>query len=77
MDLTPGPLVWLERTAGRAVLGLRDRVLSMPEEAHGFLAEVLGAPGPWTTDDLDGGLDAASKSVIARRLATEGVVAPG
>ncbi len=77
MDLTPGPLVWLERTAGRAVLGLGDRVLSMPEEAHGFLAEVLGAPGPWTTDDLGGGLDAASKSVIARRLATEGVVAPG
>ena len=54
--------VWLERTAGRAVLGLGDRVLSMPAEAHGFLAEVLGAPGPWTTDDLGGDLDAASKS---------------
>ena len=77
VDLTPGPLLWLDRAAGRAVLGLGDRELTMPEEAHGFLAEVLATSGPWTPADLDGGLDAASKLVVTRRLAAEGVVAPG
>ena len=77
LELTPGPLLWLERTAGRAVLGLGDRELSMPEEAHGFLAEVLEASAPWTTAEVDGGLDASSRLVVAQRLAAEGVVAPG
>ena len=77
LEVTPGPLLWLERAAGRAVLGLGDRELSMPEEAHGFLAEVLETSAPWTTAEVGGGLDAASRLVVAQRLAAEGVVAPG
>jgi hypothetical protein len=77
LELTPGPLLWLERAAGRAVLGLGDRELSMPEEAHGFLAEVLETSAPWTTAEVGGSLDGASRLVVARRLAAEGVVAPG
>ena len=69
--------MWLERVGGRAVLGLGDRELSMPAEAHDFLAELLTRAGSVDAADLDGGLDASSTLVVAERLAAEGVVAPG
>ncbi len=49
LQLTPGPLLWLERVAGRAVLGLGDRELSMPGEAHGVPGRT--ARGARSVDD--------------------------
>lgn len=77
VHITPGPLVWLDVVDGRATLGLGDRELTMPAEAHGFLAELMGSSRAVAACDLVGGLDDASKVAIARRLAVEGMVAPG
>ena len=57
-------------------LGLGDRELRFPLEARPFLAALLSLAGPCTLDELDGPLDAASRLVVGRRLAAEGVVAP-
>ena len=43
--VTPGPLLWLSGSEGRAELGLGDRTLTMPAEAHGLLAAVLRTAG--------------------------------
>jgi lysine-specific demethylase/histidyl-hydroxylase NO66 len=70
---TPGPLVWLTTAGDRAVLGLGDRVLDMPEEAHDFLSALLATEGSVSTD-LVGGLDEASRAVVVERLLAEGIL---
>jgi lysine-specific demethylase/histidyl-hydroxylase NO66 len=72
--VTPGPLLWLRADGARTVLGLGDRHLSLPGEAHEFLAALLAAPGGFDVDGWPGGLDAASRAVVVERLAAEGVV---
>jgi len=74
LELTPGPLLWLTTIAGRAVLGLGDRLLDMPIEAHPFLSALLDADSPVLGHDLKG-LDEESRSVVLRRLLAEGVLA--
>ena len=73
LELTPGPLLWLTTIADRAVLGLGDRLLDMPIEAHPFLSALLDADCPVLVDDLKG-LDDGSRSVVLRRLLAEGVL---
>ncbi len=46
LAFTPGPLLWLTTVGDRAVLGLGDRVLDMPVEAHDFLSALLDAECP-------------------------------
>ena len=72
-ELTPGPLLWLTTIADRAVLGLGDRLLDMPVEAHPFLSGMLDADHPVLAEDLKG-LDDESRSVVLRRLLAEGVL---
>lgn len=74
--VTPGPLLWLRADGVRTVFGLGDRHLSLPGEAHGFLAALLAAPESFDVDGWAGALDAASRSVVVERLAAEGVVVP-
>lgn len=73
VQLTPGPLLWLTEIAGRAVLGLGDRVLDLPLEALDFLAVLLGSDGPVPPRELKG-LDDGSRDVVLRRLLAEGVL---
>jgi bifunctional lysine-specific demethylase and histidyl-hydroxylase NO66 len=73
LELTPGPLLWLTTIADRAVLGLGDRLLDMPIEAHPFLSALLDADCPVLVDDLKG-LDDGSRSVVLHRLLAEGVL---
>ena len=60
----------------RCELGLGDRTLTMPSEAHPLLAAVLACEGPFTLGALDVPLDEPSRSVVGRRLVVEGVVEP-
>jgi hypothetical protein len=73
--VTPGPLLWLTGSEGSVELGLGDRTLTMPPEAHGLLAAVLGSTGPFELGRLDTALDDESRLVVGRRLAAEGVIA--
>jgi lysine-specific demethylase/histidyl-hydroxylase NO66 len=73
LEFTPGPLLWLTTVADRAVLGLGDRVLDLPVEAHPFLSALLDADCPIVPHDLKG-LDDESRSVVLRRLLAEGVL---
>jgi hypothetical protein len=59
----------------RTVLGLGDRELDLPAEAHPFLRELLTHPSGFVASDAGGDLDDASRLAIVRRLAAEGVVA--
>ena len=74
--MTPGPLLWLRADGARTVLGLGDRHLTLPAEAHGFLAALLASPDGFDVDGWAGALDAASRAVVVERLAAEGVVVP-
>jgi bifunctional lysine-specific demethylase and histidyl-hydroxylase NO66 len=74
--LTPGPLLWTAIEDGHAELGLGDRVLRMPAEAHPLLCAVLGTDGPFDLAGLAVALDKESRVVVGRRLAAEGVIAP-
>ncbi len=74
MAFTPGPLVWLTTVGDRAVLGLGERLLDMPVEAHGFLSALLESDGTMATDHLEG-LDDQSRAVVLNRLLAEGVLA--
>ena len=67
-------MLWLTTVGDRAVLGLGDRLLDMPVEAHAFLSALLDAECPVVTDELKG-LDDESRSVVLRRLLAEGVLA--
>jgi hypothetical protein len=58
----------------RAVLGLGDRLLDMPAEAHAFLAALLDTECPVVAEGLKG-LDDESRAVVLRRLLAEGVLA--
>ena len=51
---TPGPLLWLTTVGDRAVLGLGDRLLDMPAEAHDFLSALLDAECPVAPESLEG-----------------------
>jgi cupin superfamily protein len=74
MAFTPGPLVWLTTVGDRAVLGLGERLLDMPVEAHGFLSALLDADGTMATDHIEG-LDDQSRAVVLKRLLAEGILA--
>jgi bifunctional lysine-specific demethylase and histidyl-hydroxylase NO66 len=74
LTLTPGPLLWLTMVEDRAVLGLGDRLLDMPAEAHDFLSALLDAEFPIVAARLKG-LDDESRAVVLRRLLAEGVLA--
>ena len=71
LAFTPGPLLWLTTVGDRAVLGLGDRLLDMPAEAHDFLSALLDAECPVATESLKG-LDDESRAVVLRRLLAEG-----
>ena len=73
LALTPGPLLWLTTVADRAVLGIGDRLLDMPVEAHAFLSALLGAESPLDVGHLPG-LDTDSRTVVVRRLLAEGIL---
>jgi lysine-specific demethylase/histidyl-hydroxylase NO66 len=73
LSFTPGPLVWLTTIGRRAVLGLGDRVLDMPDEGLDFLAALLDAESPVAPCAMKG-LDEASRAVVLRRLLAEGVL---
>ena len=77
VEVTPGPLLWLTGSEGRVELGLGDRTLTMPAEAYALLAEVLRSTGRFELGRLDAALDDDSRLVVGRRLAAEGVIAPG
>jgi bifunctional lysine-specific demethylase and histidyl-hydroxylase NO66 len=72
--ITPGPLLWLTMVDDRTVLGLGDRLLDMPAEAHAFLSALLDAECPVDAENLKG-LDDESRAVVLRRLLAEGVLA--
>jgi lysine-specific demethylase/histidyl-hydroxylase NO66 len=72
--LTPGPLLWLDAAGPRCELGLGDRTLSLPAEAHRFLAALLATVGPFRLAALDADLDPESRLVVGVRLAEEGVI---
>jgi bifunctional lysine-specific demethylase and histidyl-hydroxylase NO66 len=74
--LTPGALLWAAVEPGHAELGLGDRILRMPAEAHPLLCAVLETDGCFDLDGLDVALDHESGVVVGRRLAAEGVIAP-
>lgn len=76
--VTPGPLLWLTdgATTGRIRLGLGDRSLELPDEAHDFLAALFDRPEAFVPGAWRGGLDLASRQVVVDRLAVEGVVVP-
>jgi bifunctional lysine-specific demethylase and histidyl-hydroxylase NO66 len=74
MTFTPGPLVWLTTVGDRAVIGLGERLLDMPIEAHDFLSALLDADDTMATDHLEG-LDDQSRAVVLKRLLAEGVLA--
>lgn len=72
--VTPGPLLWLLADDDTATLGLGDRRLRLPREAHPFLAALLRHPDGFSAGDWDGALDQGSRAVVLERLAAEGVV---
>jgi hypothetical protein len=74
LTFTPGPLLWLTKVGDRAVLGLGDRLLDLPMEAHAFLSELLEADCPIDIGDLRG-LDDESRTVVLERLVAEGTLA--
>lgn len=72
--VTPGPLLWLHPDGDRALLGLGDRHLDLPVEAHPFLAALLAEPAAFDAAAWDGPLDLDSRAAVLHRLAIEGVV---
>ena len=74
LTFTPGPLIWLTTVGDRSVLGIGDRLLDMPAEAHDFLSGLLDAECPVEPERLKG-LDDESRAVVLRRLLGEGVLA--
>jgi lysine-specific demethylase/histidyl-hydroxylase NO66 len=76
LRFTPGPLLWLTHAGDRAVLGLGDRLLDLPDEALPFLGDLLSGPDGVTAAELRG-LDDGSRDVVLRRLLSEGVLTHG
>jgi hypothetical protein len=73
--VTPGPLLWLRADGAGAALGLGDRQLTLPPEARPFLAALLSQPAGFEAAEWSGPVDGASRDVVIRRLAAEGVLA--
>lgn len=73
LAFTPGPLIWLTQHAGRSALGVGDRVITMPIEAHEFLTALLKAAATFDGYSIDG-LDDDSRRVVLTRLVDEGVL---
>lgn len=73
LEFTPGPLLWLTVIGERVVLGLGDRLLDLPLEAHDFLSALLQSDSPIDPLALKG-LDDRSREVVLRRLLAEGVL---
>ena len=76
--VTPGPLLWLDGRSGvarKASLALGDRRLRFPPVCAPFVAAILQSDRPFSSRELGGGLDPASRLVVLSRLAVEGVVA--
>lgn len=73
LDVAPGPLLTLSRESGRSLLFVGDRTLSLPDEAHSFLADLLGRDGPFLRSDLRS-LDDDSSRVVVGRLLDEGIL---
>jgi len=73
----PGPLITLSHSASgaRSLLFVGDRTITLPVEAHGFLASLLGAPEPFRRAEI-AGLDDDSSRVVVTRLLDEGILVP-
>jgi len=69
----PGPLITLSRSGSRSLLFVGDRTISLPDEAHPFLAAIVRSDGPFLRADLPG-LDDDSSRVVIARLLDEGVL---
>jgi hypothetical protein len=75
LAVAPGPLITLSRSDGRSLLFVGDRTISMPDEAHGFLAAIVTGGECFCRADLPG-LDETSSRVVVDRLLDEGVLVP-
>lgn len=77
--VTPGPLLWLTSgtVAGRVTLGLGERNLDLPDDAHDFLGSLLASPEGFVAADWAGDLDPSSRLVVLDRLAAEGLIRHG
>ena len=73
LAVAAGPLITLSRSGDRSLLFIGDRTISLPDEAHPFLAELLRQPGSFARADLCG-LDEDSSRVVITRLLDEGVL---
>lgn len=73
VSVAPGPLITLSRSGTRSVLFVGDRTITLPVEAHEFLAALLSTDGEFQRGDLDG-LDDASSRVVVHRLLDEGIL---
>ena len=73
--LTPGPLLWAAVGDGHAELGLGDRVLRMPAEAHPLLCRDPRNGRSLRPRRPRVALDQQSRVVVGQRLAAEGVIA--
>jgi len=73
LAFAPGPLITLSRSGDRSVLWVGDRTITMPDEAHPFLAALLATEGPFDRASLPG-LDDDSSRVVVLRLLDEGVL---
>jgi hypothetical protein len=75
LEVAPGPLLTLSCEAGRALLFVGDRTISLPDEAHPFLADLLRSEEPIRRAALPG-LDDGSSRVVIDRLLDEGILVP-
>ncbi|MEO6629423.1 MAG: hypothetical protein ABIP03_12755, partial [Aquihabitans sp.] len=73
LTVAPGPLITLSQSGSRSLLFVGDRTISMPSEAHPFLAALVTSESPFVRFDLSG-LDDASSRVVIDRLLDEGVL---
>lgn len=73
--LTPGPLLWLTSDSHRATLGFGNRTLTMPAEAHPYLAAIIQQGAAFDPLTIDG-LDTDSRRVVTRRLVDVGILSP-
>jgi hypothetical protein len=71
--IAPGPLITLSCEGGRSLLFVGDRTITMPDEAHPFLAAMLRADEPFQRSALPG-LDDDSSRVVIGRLLDEGIL---
>lgn len=73
LAFAPGPLITLSRSGSQSLLFVGDRTISLPDDAHRFLAALLRHEAPICRTHLSGLDDESSRSVVARLL-DEGVL---